>query len=455
MAFCVNCGKPLTEGQRFCPGCGTAVAQAAGGQTGAAPTSMPPPAAPPAAAPPSYAPPAPTYAAPTVTYAAPAAPPPPPPTYAAYPPPGQPPYGAPPGYPAPQPRGRKGLWISLAACVLVVAVACVLVFVVFWGDITGGGGAASAPEKTVSKLLKAMESKDVDAMFSLMEEKALTDALGGITVDAAKAMLKSVMFDYQSVKFSGIKLETENTSATTATVTITEGTVTIKDNDGTESSEDVTEATEPVNFDLMKINGKWYLDPNSLSGLGGGLDGTDGTDGSDGTDAAGSTDSTDSTDSTSSNSTDTTMGDTSVTLTGDTTVTTGTTAGITANGSATPEDAVYAFFDAMEAKDMAGVLKLMDPVTIEESLGMSVEDAETLMQGELFDYESVTLTGLKLSKESTGDTTATVTVTEGLATVTDSDGQTTTEDVKDAGEPLAFQLIQRDGLWYLDPAGLF
>jgi zinc-ribbon domain len=430
MAFCVNCGKPLTEGQKFCPGCGTALGQPGAGRAGAGSVPTPSPAVSPSAAPPSYAAPAPTYAAP-------AAPPAPPPTYAAYPPPGQPPYG-PPGYPAQQPRGRKGLWISLVACVLIVAVACVLVFVVFGDDIFKGGGAASTPGQTVSKVLKAMESKDIDAMFSLMDQKTLGAAMGGMSVDDAKQALKSAKMDYQSVKFSGIKMKTETTSGTTATVTITEGTVTIIDSTGQETTEDVRDADEPVNFELTKVGGKWYLNPTLLSGsLGGGS----------------YTTTTEMNAPTTTDTTDTTTGETTVTTTGETTATTA--GAVTAQGSASPEDAVRAFLDAYEKKDMMGVLVLMDPLTVEDALGMSIEEAQFVLEGEMFDFQSLSFSGVKLAKESTGDTTATVTITEGSATITDSSGQTSTEDVVDAGEPVTFLAVQENGLWYLDPTAVF
>ena len=441
MAFCVNCGKPLTEEQKFCPSCG-----AVAGETAPAP-----------AAPPSYAPPAPTYAAPAPTYAAPAAPPPPPgyapptppapPSYGAYAPPPPAPYGVP-GYAPQQPRSRKGLWISLVAGVLVVAIACALVFVVFWGDIKGGG-AASTPEKTVSRLLMAMQDKDLDTIFALMDQKALSDAMGGMSMEATKQTLRSVMMDYQSVKFSGIKTSTKSTGETTATVTITEGTVTIKDNAGKVTSEDVKTATEPVTFDLTKIDDKWYLDPTSLSGaLGGGTT----TSETSTTDTSDTTDTTETTDT--SDTTDTTTSDTTVTTTGDTTGgTTGAT--ITAIGSATPEEAVAAFLGAMETKNIMAVLALMDPQTIEDSLGMSLADAQQVLPTQLFDYQSVSFSGIELNKKSTGDTTATVTITAGVATVTDSAGKTTKEDVKDSGDPVTFDVIQRDGLWYLDPTNLF
>ncbi|OFW61640.1 MAG: hypothetical protein A2133_04655 [Actinobacteria bacterium RBG_16_64_13] len=118
MAFCSNCGNALAEGQTFCTNCGQPVGQAAAPQG-----AVPPP--------PSLAPPA---------------PPAPPAPYAPYSP-GQP--YAQGMYPAQQPRKGKGLWITLASALLVVVVACVLVFVVFRDDIFNGDS-ASGPNGTVA-----------------------------------------------------------------------------------------------------------------------------------------------------------------------------------------------------------------------------------------------------------------------------------------------------------------
>ena len=84
MAYCANCGNPLTEGQQFCASCGQPAGQGA-------------PGAPPGAVPP--------YGA------------------------GQP-YGQA-AWTAPQKRRGMGLWIALASLIVVIAVACILVFVVF------------------------------------------------------------------------------------------------------------------------------------------------------------------------------------------------------------------------------------------------------------------------------------------------------------------------------------
>jgi hypothetical protein len=242
MAFCGNCGSALGEGQRFCPGCGQPVGGAsAPGVQGAPPSAPQPPNAP---SQPSYAPPPPAYSQA--------------PVYGqGY---GQPAWGAP-----PQKRSRKGLWIGLVSAVVVIAVACVLVFVVFKGDIFGGK-AASTPEGTVKAMLNAFENKDVDAIYGLLDPDALEQITGFMDEDTFKATLSEGLLDTESIKFSDIEMETEETGDDSATVTITSGSVTITQ-DGETETEDVTESDEPVTFDVVKRDGSWYLDPYGLNML--------------------------------------------------------------------------------------------------------------------------------------------------------------------------------------------
>ena len=244
MAFCGNCGNSLGEGQRFCPACG----QPAGG---ASAPQQAPPAAPPQA-PPMQAP---GYMQPPQGYGQ-------PPVYGqaygqGY---GQPAWGTP-----PQKRSRKGLWIGLSSAVIVIAVACVLVFVVFKGDIFGGK-AASTPEGTVKAMLSAFENRDVDAIYGLLDPDSLEQITAFMDEETFKETLSSALLETESIKFSNVEMETENTGDDSATVTITGGTVTVTQ-DGETQTEDVTESDEPVTFELVKREGAWYLDPYSMDML--------------------------------------------------------------------------------------------------------------------------------------------------------------------------------------------
>ncbi len=247
MAFCGNCGNALGEGQRFCPSCG----QPVGGAPPAA-AGMPP-SAPQA---PAYGQQSPPMAPPQGGYA-------PPPGYQQAPVYGQ-------AYPQqnwgaqPAKGSRKGVWIGLASAVVVIAVACVLVFVVFKGDIFGG--ASSSPEGTVRAMLTAIENRDVDAVYDLLDPDALDQITGFMDEESFKESLSEGLLDTESIKFSDIEMSTDEIDDTTAVVTIVSGSVTMTQ-DGDTETEDVADAGEPVTFDLVKRDGSWYLDPYGMNML--------------------------------------------------------------------------------------------------------------------------------------------------------------------------------------------
>ncbi len=425
MAFCANCGNALAEGQRFCAVCGQRVegeiAEATAGAAGAPPDERW--QAQPAAVSPASQPQERQWA---------------PQTEQQVPPPGSRPVEAhmpgwtyyqqgPSGAPG---RSRKGLWIGLASA-LVVVVACVLVFVVFRGDIFGGGG-ASSPEQAVEKLLAAYEDKDVDAVFDLLDPEALQDVLDGQSVEEAKADMFSGLYDdgsVASIRFSGIKMKVDTTGDDSATVTLTAGKAIITDESGEEDVSDVSEADEPPTIDLIRRDGSWYIDPSSMLlgsvGDGGGTDTTDTTDMGPPTTAAGAT---------------------TTTL-----FTTSTIAG--GEGAKTPQEVVMRFFGAMEDKDLVALMALFDPVTLEQMAeGMDVEALASAMGSALFTYESIEFSGIEVDVEFQDEANATVTVTQGTVTITESDGSTSMEDVRDADEPVVITVVQRDGYWYADPS---
>jgi hypothetical protein len=449
MAFCANCGSALSEGQRFCPACGRQAGETAAGTAGGG--------APQAAVAPPQQPLAPVLQQPPLQYGA--APAPPSQYYAAQSAPPAPPGQYPPqsGYQQPgwayypqgqQPsaprRGHKGLWIGLSSAAVIIAVACVLVFVVFRGDIFGGGG-ASSPEQAVKKLMSAYEKKDVDAIFDLIDPEALSTTLDGQTTEEAKAEMEDAFFggdSVSSIKFSGIKMSSDQTSDTTAIVALTAGEVTITDANGEKT---VNEMTDSDTIGVVKRDGSWYIDPEAmfLGSSGGGVD------------VSGST--TDTTDMGPGTTID--AESTSTTLSGDstssTTFTTSTAVG-GGSGAKTPQEVVMKLFAAMEDKDMQALTALFDPVALEELTGgTSLDEFFGATGSGPFDFQSVEFSGIEVSVDFQDDSTATVTVTEGTVTMTDVDGYTTSENVTESSEPVTFQVLERDGYWYADPSGVF
>jgi hypothetical protein len=120
-----------------------------------------------------------------------------------------------------------------------------------------------------------------------------------------------------------------------------------------------------------------------------------------------------------------------------------------------PEQTVQDMFTALEAKNVDAFVALMDPQGLEQlsAAGMTVDQLKT-MQAETMTYESLEFSGVKLETKMADDgQSATVTVVEGVVTTVEN-GETTSEDVKDLADPQTFQLVLRDGKWYLDVANM-
>jgi hypothetical protein len=121
----------------------------------------------------------------------------------------------------------------------------------------------------------------------------------------------------------------------------------------------------------------------------------------------------------------------------------------------TPEQTVDRLLKVMASKDLDGVLELMDPSMMEAlPTGDALEAARQEIEDSLFSFDSIQFSGIEMSTEETSDTTATVTITKGTVKMT-VDGETETEDVSEATEPVTFDVTKIDGKWYVDSAGLF
>lgn len=161
-------------------------------------------------------------------------------------------------------KDKKGLWIGLAAAVVVVAVACVLVFVVFQDQIFES---QPGPEQTVQELLTAMENQDLDALFALMDPQGVEqlEAKGLITEKDLRETIGGGITGYESIEFENVKMETDfSEDGENAVVTIVRGIVTVVAG-GQTSVEDVQDTDEPQQYYLVKRDGKWYMDILSIA----------------------------------------------------------------------------------------------------------------------------------------------------------------------------------------------
>ncbi|GEM_PF-5988318 len=142
----------------------------------------------------------------------------------------------------------------------MVAVVLVLTLAVFGGD-----GDLATPEKTVAQLLGAFEKRDIGAIFALIDLRVagvLSDVAGVLSDKDHSGALEVISEDllpYREMKFKDIVMSTKMTSEKTATVTIVEGSLTIARLDGSIQTENVLEAEGSLSYDLVKVDGKWYL----------------------------------------------------------------------------------------------------------------------------------------------------------------------------------------------------
>jgi ketosteroid isomerase-like protein len=120
------------------------------------------------------------------------------------------------------------------------------------------------------------------------------------------------------------------------------------------------------------------------------------------------------------------------------------------------EAVVQRFFTAMENKDIDGVFDVFDPNVIASmeaevaGLGLTQDDLKSMFVAELFTYDSIEFSEVKLESRKTGDGEAVVTVVGGTVTQT-VDGVTETLDAADfSGSETEIDLYEVDGKWYID-----
>ncbi len=243
--FCPDCGAQLDETVRFCPDCGAGIEE--GEVRSAAPIQQMPP------------PPVMTQPMPPVTQ-------PPPQAGAQFvaPPPGQ--VGQPPGGfdapgagypPLPQSRrGKTGLIVGILGGVVVVAgiVLLILFLTVFKG---GGGGGTNEPTALVNKYMDSLQNKNATAYMDCFQEDFFSNAgsfMEDLNMDPKKMV--ELALSFADFKFSGVQLEVQSQTADSATVVTTAGKATASVM-GFDTDTDL--ANEPLEFDMIKEGGRWYL----------------------------------------------------------------------------------------------------------------------------------------------------------------------------------------------------
>jgi hypothetical protein len=154
---------------------------------------------------------------------------------------------------------KKTLWISIAALVVVIAVACVLVFVVFHDQVLGG---TSGPERKVQEVITTLEEQDIDALYALIDPQGITylENTQAVAVGQLKNALGESLMGFDSVEYKGVKMKTVMESdGQKATVTLVGGQMTTVSG-GQPTVVDLKDSTEPQVFYVVLRDGTWYLD---------------------------------------------------------------------------------------------------------------------------------------------------------------------------------------------------
>jgi hypothetical protein len=121
-----------------------------------------------------------------------------------------------------------------------------------------------------------------------------------------------------------------------------------------------------------------------------------------------------------------------------------------ASDAANVEEAVRAVFAALENQDVDALLGVMDPTILGVlPTGEALDAAKAAIKAELAAMGTMKFSGVEMKTEMTSPTTATVTLTAGIVTVTDASGQVTSEDVKDSTSPVTIDLVLQNGQWYM------
>jgi len=154
--------------------------------------------------------------------------------------------------------------LGIIGLVVIVAVVLVLVFVVFKGD--DNGGADEGPANTVEAFFESLEKQDARMLIGTMEP-AFVEEIEDILGEDYIELLDEYFFIYFPEDLEVTIKDTETTiDGDTAEVIITDGTLSYTE-DGEEVTQDAADADMEA-FDLVKVDGKWYLSEDTLIDMG-------------------------------------------------------------------------------------------------------------------------------------------------------------------------------------------
>ncbi|RJP35250.1 MAG: hypothetical protein C4536_00920 [Actinobacteria bacterium] len=124
-----------------------------------------------------------------------------------------------------------------------------------------GGGDESAPQKTVEKLLEAMEEKRADVYLSLWTmgyKDMLQQMMEGMDyAGSMEEFVDEMIFPYESIRFEGMEYRT-SIEGSRATVEAVAGKLSITGYEGEEYEAEITDPGD-IYFELVEYEGAWHV----------------------------------------------------------------------------------------------------------------------------------------------------------------------------------------------------
>jgi hypothetical protein len=124
---------------------------------------------------------------------------------------------------------------------------------------------------------------------------------------------------------------------------------------------------------------------------------------------------------------------------------------------ANPEETIDNYLEALENKDAASFLSLLDPEyieTVDERLrAAGAVTLEEAVSEDAFDYQAIRFEGIVYDTSINGNV-ATISIIDGTVTGTDKNGVSTTMDIEDY-DFNEYRLVLKNGNWYvlISPTG--
>lgn len=168
-------------------------------------------------------------------------------------------------------KSKAPMIIGIVGGLLIVgAVAVLVLWLTVWSG--GGGSGADDPIALAEKYIAALEDGNLDAYkdcfppdFFSAEDIPMMEEMG-FDIDE----LLEMTFEVTEFRFDGVALELESETAGRAVVVTTSGTARVSTM-GFEEEFDLED--DPLEFEMEKMDGKWYMVDDPLGTImGGGMD---------------------------------------------------------------------------------------------------------------------------------------------------------------------------------------